>query len=133
MKTPKKAFTVELDGIVLKQIDQRSMVTGRSRSQEVCYLASRAMAMQPSDEDLLVGIVEVPKRTSIYLDEDLRSMLEGRAAQMHTSTGKLLNTMLKFFLDYQAGEDEQVIDALQRKDQLQHSPLQTEADGSPLV
>lgn len=129
MKMAKRPFTVVLDGLIMKQIDCRARVTGRSRSQEICYLLHKAVELNPPDADLVSNPIDFPFRTSANLETHLHSSLAGRACEMRVSVGRLVNNMLKYVIDKQATDNQQIMDDMARRDQAERSLSRTEVDG----
>lgn len=109
MRVPKQGFTIVIDGIVLCQVLERSRFTGRSRSQEVCHLLSLALSRVPDNYDGWQTEVFEPVRTSINLDSDLRSVLEGKATELRVPVGRLVNMLLKFIIQSLTDETARVM------------------------
>lgn len=121
MKVPKKSFTVELDGPMLDQVSKRAMFTGRTRSQEICHLLARALERLPDDYEGWETNVDLPVRTSINLDMDLRNLIECRAVEIRVSTGKLVNMLLKFIIDQMTRDSQAIMDEVAQRGQALHS------------
>ena len=130
----KTGFTIHIDGLVMRQVDQRAGFTNRSRSGEISYLLGRAIDKTPSDEALALGAADeeiLPVRTSIYIGRATLSYLGARAAELHLSTGKLINLMLKFILDEMARETLEVSSYMERRGLEGRGPSQTSVASSP--
>lgn len=109
----KRTFTVSLDGLILTQVDERSNVTGRSRSSEISYLLQASMD-HPECEGFAEKRTEFPQTTSIYIPVDIFSVVETMAARNFRSIGKQINVMLTGEIDRRARVNAETVNLLTR-------------------
>lgn len=113
MKSPRRAFTAELDALVLEQIEQRAKVNGRSRSQETSHLARIAMdLLEHGTIREQTGPINVPRKICIYIPVELRQRIQVRADNNERSAGAQLNIVLRTALEYQTSTDAQLLNGV---------------------
>lgn len=102
MTSHARAFTLEIDKLLLDQVEARASVTGRTLSREISYLCAMALRELHSGRPEQTGAIGEVERKCVSFSNDTFDGVIRYAAETQRPIGRTINMLLRTALDHSA-------------------------------